>query len=194
MTSKLHLSEEDVKHFWKAFCQIDTSKNNFIALDEFQNYYRIHEDRKVFFLKMAYSRTVTNKHREVNFFDYVSHTWDYLTLDLSAFVFQLYDKDGSQSLNRDEYSKIAECVYGIKFGENKILDDQLKRSDADGSGQISYSEFVELTKRNQHINREAFYVQDAMKQHIGGEKFWNKKIEDRKATMGNKTLHQILKS
>jgi Ca2+-binding EF-hand superfamily protein len=192
---KLQLSPEDVDKFWKAFCQLDRSHNNTISLDEFQRFYQIYDDEeKIYFLKMAYSRDVTVQHREVNFCDYLSHTWDYLTLDLSTFLFQMYDKDGSGQLDKKEYGKIAETVYAVKFGHNHLLDNAIMKTDADGSGTISFDEFVALTKKDQNVNRHAFYIQDAMKQHIGGLHYWETMCEGRKKKFRNKTLHQILSS
>ena len=141
---------------------------------------------------MAYARNVTLEHREVSFGDYISHTWDFLTLDLPTYIFQLYDRDGSGQLDRREYAKIAEAVYNMKFGENHKLDREILQTDTDHSGTISYDEFVLLTKRDQNVNRHAFYIQDAMRQHIGGLPYWQKLQDIRCKKMGKKTLHQIM--
>lgn len=192
----LKLTEADIAMFWRAFCDIDKSADRSVSLHEFEKYYKFEDERmKIFYVRLIFTREIENNHRVVHFRDFVSRCWDFLSQDVNRFIFTIYDKDGSEALSVDEYHAIAQAMYGVKFGTNKHLDKQLSDIDkkgGDNDGKISYEEFQKFVKTHSNTNREAFYVQDQMRRHIGGVDFWTRLVMKRTKEHGIQTLHQLL--
>lgn len=59
----------------------------------------------------------------------------------------MFDKNGNGTLTRGELIDGYRTIKGINFSEKEI-DDLIKKVDADGSGEISYSEFIEIAIPN----------------------------------------------
>jgi Ca2+-binding EF-hand superfamily protein len=191
----LKLTDEDVSMFWRAFCDIDKTKDRSISLGEFEKYYKFEgEAKKTFYVRLIFTREIENKDRVVHFRDFVSRCWDFLSQDVNRFIFTLYDKDASETLSKDEYHEIAFAMYGVKFGTNKHLDKQLDNIDAKGDqdGVISFEEFSNFVQTHSNTNREGFYVQDQMRRHIGGQKYWDTMVHRRTREHGLRTFHQLL--
>ena len=55
--------------------------------------------------------------------------------------FKLFDKNANGVLSRDELIEAYRKIRGINFNE-KDIDEMIKKIDADGSGDINYSEFI----------------------------------------------------
>ena len=55
--------------------------------------------------------------------------------------FQAFDKNGNGVLSRDELIDAYRVIRGVNFNEKEI-DEMIARVDADGSGDINYSEFI----------------------------------------------------
>ena len=58
-------------------------------------------------------------------------------------IFAQFDKNGNGVLSRDELIDGYRTIKGVNFSEKEI-DDLIKRVDADGSGDINYSEFISV--------------------------------------------------
>lgn len=193
----LKLTDDDITMFWNAFCQIDVSNNRELSLEEFEKYYKLEgEAKRIFYFRLIFTRDLENKERaKVNFRDFVSRSWDFLSHDVNRFVFTLYDKDASETLSQAESHEIAQALYGVKFGTNKHLDKQLENIDAkegNGDGKISYDEFCKFTESHSNTNREGYYVQDLMRRHIGGLSYWKKMTQRRSVEHGLQTFHQLM--
>mmetsp|Transcript_26805 Transcript_26805/g.45228 ORF Transcript_26805/g.45228 Transcript_26805/m.45228 type:complete len:232 (+) Transcript_26805:8-703(+) len=193
--NSLLLTEDDIAMFWRAFCAIDVSNNRELSSEEFEKYYKFEgEAKRIFYVRLIFTREVKNNERYVNFRDFVTRTWDYLSQDVNRFIFTLYDKDCTETLSEEESHEIAMALYGVKFGTNKHLDKQLSDIDAkhgDGDGKISYAEFCKFTESHSNTNREGYYVQDQMRRHIGGLSYWKKQTAARAEKHGIKTFHQL---
>lgn len=70
-----------------------------------------------------------------------------------AALFQQFDKNANGSLSRDELIDAYRTIRGINFNEQEI-DDMIKRVDADGSGDINYSEFLQTALTNDKLFTE----------------------------------------
>jgi Ca2+-binding EF-hand superfamily protein len=193
IASKLELTSKDIGYLWEDFQHMNASRSGHLTYAEFSNYYKCPGNS---FVKLLFTSNDVSTGNDVvsplTFVDYLPKVWDFLTAELTVFVFQMYDVDGSNFLSKQEYERIAKAVYGVEPGKNSAVDTLLRRADSDGNGQVSYEEFQELTKRNQRVNFEGFKIQGAVKNRTGGSKYWDKIAEKRNERWQTKTLHQIL--
>lgn len=67
-----------------------------------------------------------------------------------AELFRKFDKNANGVLSRDELIDAYRSIRGINFSEKEI-DDMIKRVDADGSGDINYSEFINTALTNDKL-------------------------------------------
>jgi hypothetical protein len=134
----------------------------------------------------------TDHSKKISFSEFIVNIWDFLTLDLDHFIFEMYDTDDSHQLSRAEFEEIALCAYGIPFGKNHKLDSAILRTDSDLDGKISFQEFREFVKRDQAIGYPGYQMQLTLMDHIGGQDFWKTLKEKRHNMHKNMSVHKIL--
>lgn len=73
-------------------------------------------------------------------------------------MFQEADKNGNGTLSREEIRELYKSHKGIEFDEEE-LEELMMRIDADGSGEIDYSEWLTTA-----ISKERLLSQDKLEQ------------------------------
>lgn len=95
---------------------------------------------------------------------------------LGTLAFNLYDKDGSGGLTRDEIEDIVASVYstagGAQSRQDKPLDIRAKQildgMDVDGDGNVTKDEFVAMVNNYHYLLMPAFEIQAKVRQKLFG--------------------------
>ena len=139
IAGKLELSRKDIGNLWGDFRHMNVSRSGYLTYMEFSNHYKCPGNS---FVKLLFTSnndaSGTDIVSPLTFTEYLPKIWDFLTAELTVFVFQMYDVDGYNFLSNQEYSRIAKAVYGVEPGKNSAVDNLLRRADSDGNGQVSY--------------------------------------------------------
>lgn len=94
--------------------------------------------------------------------------WNYCTLakdSLAKFSFDMFDIDGSGSIDVEEFKELIAMIHGGKKIDSKA-ESILKVIDKDRSGEITFTEFLESSKKLPSLMMEAFTLQRKMKEKV----------------------------
>jgi Ca2+-binding EF-hand superfamily protein len=125
----------------------------------------------------------TDGDENLNFKEFVGNMWYFVVKDLQSvaeYTFDAYDIDGSGELTKTEITAMLEEVYGSEAIQTTV---RLFIQDMDGRDQnkkISKREFSAHCTDYPQLIYPAMEVQTALKRHIGGDKFWNRLIDESK--------------
>ena len=118
----------------------------------------------------------------VNFEEFVIAVWNYNTFSrdgLCKFIFELYDLDGSASLDVDEIKRMFTEMCGEEFARTERAVLLLERIELLGTGAIRKDQFVSFVAKNQGVLMPAYHMQRAMQAKMGGADFWKRLSLDR---------------
>ena len=108
--------------------------------------------------------------------------WNYNTFSrdgLCKFIFELYDLDGSASLDVDEIKRMFTEMCGEEFARTERSVLLLERIEMLGTGAIRKDQFVSFVSKNQGVLMPAYHMQRAMQKKMGGADFWKRLSLDR---------------
>ncbi len=140
-------TKKEQEELYKTFKSMDKNGDGKITKEELlQGYKEIYTAKSEEELKEEVNKFFTQADFDNNGeLDYSE--WQVATINKRSILqeeklkgaFQLFDRDGSGSINAGEIKTILGV--GKKFGSEKIWDDIINEVDANGDGEISYDEF-----------------------------------------------------
>eukprot|EP00924_Labyrinthula_sp_SR-Ha-C_P003240 snap_masked-scaffold_15-processed-gene-3.1-mRNA-1 protein AED:0.13 eAED:0.13 QI:0/0/0/0.33/1/1/3/0/248 len=96
----------------------------------------------------------------------------YSKVEVLRFVFDIFDADGSGSLDEKEFKTMCLKINNGKPTFAGSFKKALSAVDSSGDGLIDFQEFVELNKRFPMLAFPAFNLQDEFQKSTLGEKAW----------------------
>lgn len=175
------------------FLRVDKESNIAISLGAFFSYFKfqyITPMGKRFFLLFD-----TDRNGELDFTEFVMCTWNYLTLDdicLIDLAFQMYDIDGTGSLDSFDVSKILMEGYGSeKRMSQPIFDLYSQFTERHGKyyrQNFDCYQFRKLVLANMVLFWPLFVLHKEMSRRIIGAKFWQKHAKKRRKALGKQML------
>jgi len=116
--------------------------------------------------------------------------WNYCTLtkpSLVLFAFDLYDRDGSGTIELDEMVILCKDIYGKDYHKNRlaqqILDKiQILNDAVTGSGEVTVEKFAHFCESHPGLLYPAFQFQSSLRKAVCGKGFWEK-IGKRRVTL-----------
>lgn len=177
---KIELSDSSIQLFYKVFVKFsnDFDHDHLIELDEFLDKLKLSDHNKM--AREVFSDMDTDNSGDLNFREFVLCTWKYLTRSkesIAVFAFDLFDKDNSGSLAREEVKDMIEFVYGKK-GLIDNVQRVLKDLDKSGDGKISREEFVTASMKFPALLFPAFELQGVLRDNVLGGDFWNSQLRN----------------
>ena len=146
------LDNDALKKVYKQFLSIDTGKSGQVDINEFCRLLRVERSP---FVERLFGIFDTDKNGTIDLKEFVvglSNVGGSAREDKVKFAFQVFDLDGSGTIDAEELKKIVKAT---NMASAKQLDRKtewlMKQCDADGDGNISYEEFVNLAKKFPNI-------------------------------------------
>ena len=109
---RLSLSPRILHRFYKVFQKIDLDQSGEVSLSEFLVYFGLDRTR---FAKKTFSILDEDRSGEIDFREFVVSLWNYCSFNKTAlimFAFDLYDLDGSGTIELDEAHTVLRDLYG----------------------------------------------------------------------------------
>ena len=150
---KMHgLDNDALKKVYKQFLAVDTDKSGTVDINEFCRLLRVERSP---FVERLFGMFDTDKTGTIDLKEFVvglSNVGTAAREDKVKFAFQVFDLDGSGTIEADELKKIVKAT---NMASAKQLDRKtewlMKQCDTDEDGNISYEEFVNLAKKFPNI-------------------------------------------
>lgn len=183
-SSRLGLSNKEIKCFFDAFDKIDKDKSGEISIDEFFKKFDL--DWTLFGKNIFAAMDVSGDNR-VEFVEFLVGLWNYCTLDkmtLLKFSFDMFDLDGSGSIDLEEFKSLISMIHGGKNVDSKALE-LIKVFDKDKSGNVTFTEFEKNAEKTPNLMFHAFSLQRQMRDRCMGQSYWNKATLRRKEKVPN---------
>jgi hypothetical protein len=98
----------------------------------------------------------------------------YTRKDILKFVFDVFDKDGSGTIDEKEFIHLCNTVNNAAPLFPGNFAEAISQFDTNDDGLIDFNEFMELDKRYPLVLFPAFRLQDRMMKKTLGEKAWVK--------------------
>jgi Ca2+-binding EF-hand superfamily protein len=160
---------------------MDKDNSGCIELKEFLYYLQLENNE---FFRRAFSVLDEDQSGEIDFGEFVVSLWNYCTLSANSlvlFAFDLYDKDVSGVIGKDEIKAMMADLYGGKVAVNKFAKATLTRlataidsytCEDDDEG-LKPEDFVKLAKKYPNLMFAAFEIQNAIRRRVLGTRFWD---------------------
>jgi serine/threonine-protein phosphatase 2B regulatory subunit len=150
---KMHgLNNEALKKVYKQFLAVDTDKSGMVDINEFCRLLRVERSP---FVERLFSMFDTDKTGLIDLKEFVvglSNVGTEARENKVKFAFQVFDLDGSGSIDADELRKIVKATNMASEKQlTRKVEWLMKQCDTDGDGMISYDEFVNLSKKFPNI-------------------------------------------
>ena len=189
---RLGITKKEGQKFFKMFESVDKDHSGSINLDEF--FALMDLDWSSFAMKafqnMDIDKEGAGQNNELEFSEFFVGLWNYCTLErksLIKFSFDLYDRDGSGSIEMAEMRQLVKAVFG-----SRKLDEQtmkvMSSIDIDNSGTIRFSEFQAMERKHQSLLFPAFRLQEKMQKQALGVAYWKKATKRRQKAIGAKDI------
>lgn len=193
IAGELGMSQIDLKNLYKQFYKADIIRDNNLSISEFAVMHRFENEA---FASLLFSVFDFDNSGVVNFEEFVIALWTSLTLDdadLMGFTFRLFDKDNSGYLSNHELVKMLSIVCGKDAKGQELAQRFLKQSDKNDDGIVSYSEFVDMTKRSALLLFPAFEMRNKLRDTILGASRWKALAKRRQTLYPQMSLEDIMK-
>lgn len=191
----LKIEEADVHKLHQAFVKVDADASLSISLAEFFDFFGLTYSQ---FGKRCFAIFDEDDSGELDFREFVVSLWNYCTFDaiaLTSFAFDLYDLDGSGSIDGSELRRILQEVYGSDGAQTNVYAQnvykKIKRyvgSDTGDEGQISKPDFVTFSKKHPALLFPAFLMQQTLQKCILGASFWKRLAKKRAKAFGREGI------
>ena len=151
------LNNEALKKIYKQFLAIDQDKSGMVDINEFCRLLRVERSP---FVERLFSMFDSDRTGLIDLKEFVvglSNVGTEARENKVKFAFQVFDLDGSGSIDSSELRKIVKATNMASEKQlNRKVEWLMKQCDTDGDGQISFDEFVNLSKKFPNIVFPAF--------------------------------------
>ena len=173
----LGFSEQDIIKIKLRFDEIDIDQTGEIDYNEFLD--DISETRSPF-VDAVFSLVDVNGNGNLDFGEYIQVFCLYCTYnkdEILTFVYECFDKDGSGTIDEEEFMLLAKTVSAAAPMFPGNFGRALEEFDTNGDGLIDMDEFRELNRRYPLVLFPAFRLQDNLQRGSLGQKRWKKILE-----------------
>ena len=176
------------RKFRTEFQKIDKDNSKSISFDEFVGYYQIRENASFvrrLFLSFQHNNQEGRAMEEgkkktedlvLHFQDFVLGVRNFLVMTKGQVIvktFEMYDDDGSKSLDIDELKEMVMDIWGQNAStEQSRIGYIIRHMDPDGSGETDMDEWMASCKKNPVLMKPAFNSQRVLREKCFGLKFW----------------------
>lgn len=168
----LQFTEKDVGKFERAFFQIDFDESGQIDYDELMKFLEL--DRSPFSDSVIalVDETGEGSLKFNEFFRVVCIYSMYTQTDILQFCFQTFDKDGSGTIDEEEFLDMTRVINNADPTFPGNFKTALEQFDGNADGLISFREFNLIHHAFPLVLYPAFKLQDAMHERVCGRQFW----------------------
>ena len=178
------------------FIECDTDGSGEISLPEFYQYFgKDNGIEQTIFTDKVFLIFDEDGSGEIDFREFVLACWNFASYDMKAlqhFAFNMFDTDSSGYMEEDEVRQLVQEVYGRKYSDNVRVQGVLEKIDSDGDGRVSKTEFDEFCRKYPILMWPAFVVQQALRKHLGGDKWWRTQQDQRSKAWRSSSVFEIL--
>jgi serine/threonine-protein phosphatase 2B regulatory subunit len=164
------LNNEALKKIYKQFLAIDQDKSGMVDINEFCRLLRVERSP---FVERLFSMFDSDRTGTIDLKEFVvglSNVGTEARENKVKFAFQVFDLDGSGSIDSSELRKIVKATNMASEKQlNRKVEWLMKQCDTDGDGQISFDEFVNLSKKFPNIVFPAFSLASGLGGLTGGK-------------------------
>ncbi len=164
------LNNEALKKIYKQFLAIDQDKSGMVDINEFCRLLRVERSP---FVERLFSMFDSDRTGLIDLKEFVvglSNVGTEARENKVKFAFQVFDLDGSGSIDSSELRKIVKATNMASEKQlNRKVEWLMKQCDTDGDGQISFDEFVNLSKKFPNIVFPAYSLASGLGGLIGGK-------------------------
>ena len=191
---KLRLTSGDVNKLYSCFMVLDADGSGEIDLPEFYGFFKMVPSP---FADRVFTLLDADGSGEIDFMEFVLCLWNYCSFNmprLVRFAFELYDGDDSGVLEMNEIELLIKDVYGGKLDNNPRIERILTLLDADGDGEVTYSEFKGFNSQYPILLFPAYRMQEILRSKILGRRYWERQ-ESLRLLWGKgrqQNLHELL--
>ena len=191
---KLGLTHKDGLLLYKVFESIDEDASGSINLDEFFAHFELEFTpfAESAFHNIDVDKGIGNNH-SLDFPEFFVGMWNYCTMKhdfMVKFAFDLFDRDGSGSMDTREVVDMVELVLG-KTKRNKTVKDFINKLDKDGSGDVSLDEWYDMNRRCQSLLMPAWELQRKLRHRVVGPIYWERATRTRLNKVGKFDLIEL---
>mmetsp|Transcript_24339 Transcript_24339/g.42463 ORF Transcript_24339/g.42463 Transcript_24339/m.42463 type:complete len:476 (+) Transcript_24339:147-1574(+) len=170
---------KDLVNLYNSFDDLDRVGRNYLDHQQIVAYFKVVETP---FVRRVLDIFDHDGNDRIDFREYCITIWTYCALsgaDLHVFAFDLYDKDGSGFIEKEEVHRMLSDMYGDNFTEKhtamKIMK-QLTEMEADvgGSPLIDIDAWKEFCRFHRSMLFPAFRLQKMMRERVRGRRYWEK--------------------
>ena len=191
----LGFNEKDIIKIKLRFDDIDIDQTGEIDYTEFLD--DISETRSPF-VDAVFQLVDVNGNGNLDFGEYIQVFCLYCTYnkdEILTFVYETFDKDGSGTIDEEEFMLLAKTVSAAAPMFPGNFGRALEEFDTNGDGLIDMDEFRELNRRYPLVLFPAFRLQDNLQRGSLGLKRWTKILQLRqkgKTLREYKKTHQVV--
>eukprot|EP00948_MAST-09A_sp_MAST-9A-sp1_P000467 g467.t1 len=184
---RLGVSEGEGKKWFKEFEGVAGNDiySTEMNLDEFFEKFEL--DWSAFGQRIFMIMDASGDHR-LDFAEFFTGMWNYCTLnreDLEKFAFDLFDSDGSGTVDKIEIRKLVYMACGknvLDKDAQKVMD----TLDADGDGEVTFNEFKTMIKKTPSLLFPVFNLQKSIREKFMGVSYWKKATKRREKNIKGK--------
>ena len=168
---KLGLTSSHINKLYKAFCDVDKNRSNYVQPSQICSVFKLEEDTK-FIEHMMAPYDAGNKGK-VDFLEFVYGMWNFLTMDASliaSYAFNLFNVIGSACLVN--IKELIECIHHKKYENDKGVR-QLVETVRDINPNMSVLQFAVFADKTPEVKEPLLALQANMRKHIVGGLFWS---------------------
>ena len=192
MMKNLGIHSTTIQKLFQKFCDINTDGSGEISLDQF--YEALKDLERSPFSDRVFSICDADGSGQIDFCEFVIAIWNFCSFGHSSmlkFAFQLYDLDGSGTLEVTEIGALIGTVYGKPFDTDVRVKRIMEKIDTNGDGIISFGEFVAFNKKYPVLLFPAFSMQQVLRKLTFGDAFWAKETARRQKQFGGQRESNI---
>jgi len=181
-TSKFNIADNELQKFFIIFESVDQDNSGEINIGEFLKKFELAWDGlgRHIFDAMDISGDST-----IEFPELFVGLWNYCTLDhenLKKFAFDLFDFDGSGTIDMMEFKQLLAIIHGNQNVDAKA-EKLMEVLDDDQTKHITYEEFNRNVQKLPSLLFEAFSLQSKLRVKCGGHSYWKGATKRRKQYM-----------
>lgn len=170
LAGDLRMTPNDLNHLFTAFCKVDLDGSGQVSVDEFIVMHGISQE---YVGELVFKIFDNNHDGQLNFYEYVHALWNYLSFnkkDLSNFLFDIFDTDGSNEMSYDEVRFMFHVLW--TFEPESHLQATFQLLDRNKDHIVDRKELAEFAIHNNMIMFPAFEVQDILRRSTLGDARW----------------------